>query len=174
MAKMRLIGEGLELMEYDKLAAQLVRSPTDVDYYRALLRGSNFSMNTGGRIFDRVEKVLDLAYKQGADLSGLLPGLKDILCASCSGNDSIDQAYAAYNILNGFINAPESGKPSQEQVAKALMQCAISISLDRDAWRYQADIKEMIELTLQNAILYGIKVPKGLEVALFGVKPDSD
>ena len=168
LARMRLIGEMLELREYNKLVSSLVRSPNDLEYYKALLHGPDFTMNTGGKLFGRIEKVLVTAYEQGADLSDLLPVLKDRLSATCAVEANIAQAYAALNILGAFIEAIQDGKPSQKKVAEALWHSAVRINLDPEQRRYQLDIYASIMLKLEAAIMYGVKVPKGVEVAIYG------
>ena len=169
MAKMRLIGQMLEMREYDKLVASLARSPNDLEYYKALLHGPDFTMNTGGKLFDRIEKTLAMAYGKGADLSELLPVLKDRLSATYAVEASVSQAYAALNILGEFIESTNNdGKPSQKDVAEALWHSAVRINLDTEQRRYQQDIYASIMLKLEAAIMYGVRVPKGLEVAIYG------
>jgi hypothetical protein len=127
VAKMAIIGRMLEMREYDKIASALVRSPSDLEYYKILLNGSDFPMNTGGTVFTRIEEALRIAYNRGADLSSLLVPLNEMLKAR-QGND--DQAYTALNILGGMIDSEDGGKPSKMEVAKALYEFAVYIGFN--------------------------------------------
>jgi hypothetical protein len=125
MAKMRLIGQMLEMREYDRLVPALVRSPTDLDYYKALLHGSDFPMNTGGRIFDRIREVLLMAYENGADLSSLLPMFKKWLSRE-NPRQIFSRELASICFLGSFVAALNDGKPSKKEAAEALLEAAVS------------------------------------------------
>ena len=166
MAKMRLIGEMLERLEYGKLAASLAKSSNDLEYYKALLHGPNFTMNTGGKLFGRIKKTLVMAYGQGADLSDLLPVLEDRLGAEFKVDANISQAHAALNILVGFLKADCNCKPSKMEVATALMNAAKRINLSTCP-AYQEAIYTAIKLELHYALLKGVEMPDGMEAFLY-------
>jgi hypothetical protein len=168
MARMRIIGQMLEMREFGKLFSSLVRSPNDLEYYKALLYGPDATMNTGGQLFERVEKVLVNAYKKGADLSEFLPVLKDRLSATYCTEANVPQAYAALNILGGFIDFMGEGKPSQKEVAVALLHAAVRINLDPEQRRYQQNIYALITFKLMAAMDYDYIEHKGLNAALYG------
>jgi len=170
IAKMTLLATMLENRDYEGITAMLKRSPSNLEYFEILLKDKNFSMNTGGKIFDRVQEALLHAYENGADLSSFLPVLKERLTATYFSEETIEQSYAALEILSGFIESTRLfGKPSQTDVAQALLHAAVSINLDPNMQEYQGNIIGSIQVALSNAVMCGVVMSKGAEMWALGM-----